>query len=219
MSGFQAGARDEGWIIRPWEPPSGDEVLAANASAAGLYLAGAALCATGPLLPHLESLAAVTAVGVTAVATASALLLAVRARRGGLGLALAVELWGVFLIAVAVAATGGASSPLGEGGATVESMAVAADARVAEQLERIAGASPLTLSGRHPVAEVLRTGTPYMAIASSEEDFERLARNAEHRELIARFGGEAVAVLPVLARGRPRARRSAPRRCSRASTS
>jgi hypothetical protein len=320
MNGLQAGARGEGWIIRPWEPPSGEEVLAANASAAGLYLAGAALCATGPLLPHLESLAAVTSVGVIAVATATALLLAVRARRGGLGLALTVELWGVLLIAVAVAATGGASSPLavmylfaighagafqprrrlalvvlatiaaflaplayesvptsfgavavigivvaaltlglvhltlnyirgqrrllalmvaaaseltssldpmrtlrafarslvpgvadvcwidllGEDGATVESMAVAADARVAEQLERVAGASPLTLSGTHPVAEVLRTGTPYMAIASSEDDFERLARNAEHRALIARFGGEAVAVLPLLARGRTR---------------
>src|SRR5437868_1494134 len=112
MSGIQAGARREGWITRPWEPPSGDEVLAANASAAGLYLAGAALCATGPLLPHLESLAATTVVGGVAVATAIGLLLAVRARRGGLGLALAVELWGIFLIAVAVAATGGGSSPL-----------------------------------------------------------------------------------------------------------
>jgi len=320
MSGIQAGARGEGWITRPWEPPSGDEVLAANASAAGLYLAGAALCATGPLLPHLESLAATTVVGGVAVATAIGLLLAVRARRGGLGLALTVELWGVFLIAVAVASTGGTSSPLAVmylfpighagafqprrrltlvviatiaaflvplgyesvptsfgavavigiviaaltlglvhltlnyirgqrrllalgvaaaseltssldpmrtlrefanalvpgvadvcwidrldlQGATVESIAVAADPRVAEQLERIAGASSLTLSGGHPVAEVLRTGTPYMAIASSEQDFERLARNDEHRELIARFGGEAVAVLPLLARGRTR---------------
>src|SRR5438067_2215979 len=112
MSGFEARAPDESWIRQPWVPPSGGEVLAANASAAGLYLAGAALCATAPLLPHVESLAGITGVGVVAVATAIALLLAVRERRGGLGLALTVELWGVFLIAVAVASTGGENSPL-----------------------------------------------------------------------------------------------------------
>jgi|GEM_PF-1878539 len=320
MSGFEAKAREESWIRRPWEPPSGGEVLAATASAAGLYLAGAALCATAPLLPHVESLAGVTAVGVTAVATAVVLLLAVRARRGGLGLALTVELWGVFLIAVAVASTGGESSPLavmylfaiGHAGAfqprrrlalvvlvttvaflaplayesvtttfaavacigiviaaltlglvhltlnyirgqrrllalmfaatseltssldplrtlhefaralvpgvadvcwvdvlqpgdsIVESVAVAADPAVAERLERIARGSQLPLAGRHPVAQVLRSGSPYIAVATSEAEIEGLARTPEHRELIARYGGEAVAIMPLLARGRTR---------------
>ena len=320
MSGPKARALDEGWLRQPWEPPSPDEVLAANASAAGLYLAGASLCATGTLLPHLESLAGVTAVGVVAVITAIGLLLAVRARRGGLGLALAVELWGVFLIAVAVASTGGTSSPLavmylfalGHAGAfqprrrlafvvavtivaflapityesatstfaavacigvviagltlglvhltlnyirrqrrllgvmvaatselassldpvhtlrefaralvpaiadvcwvdlldpdrtMVESVAVAGDPHIAAQLERIAAAAPLRLIGEHPAAEVLRSGRPWSTVATSDAEVERLARNDEHRELIARFGGEAVAIFPLLARGRTR---------------
>jgi GAF domain-containing protein len=320
MSGSNARALDDGWLRRPWEPPNDDEVLAANASAAGLYLAGAALCATGSLLPHLESLAGITAVGVVAVITAIGLLLAARARRGGLGLALTVELWGVFLIAVAVASTGGTSSPLavmylfaiGHAGAfqprprlalvvvattvaflaplayesatttfaavacialvvagltlglvhftlnyvrgqrrllgvlvaatselgfsldpvqtllefaralvpdiadvcwvdlrdpdrtMVDSVALAADPGIRAQLERIARAAPLRLIGQHPIAEALRSGSPWSAVATSDDEIERLARNDEHRELIARFGGEAVAIFPLLARGRTR---------------
>ena len=91
--------------------PSGPEVGAAIFAAAGLYLAGGALTATWPLLPHVDSPAAITSVGVSAIVTASALLLVARAGRGGLMLAFVADLWGTVLIIVLCAASGGARSP------------------------------------------------------------------------------------------------------------
>ncbi len=79
--------------------------------AAGLYLVGALLCASAVLLPHVHSPAGVAAVAVLAVITAAALLLAAGRGRGGLGLACMADLWGIALIAVLCASSGGSSSP------------------------------------------------------------------------------------------------------------
>lgn len=53
------------------------------------------------------------AIAATALLTAGGLILAASRRRGGLELAWAADLWGIVLIAVLCAATGGASSPFG----------------------------------------------------------------------------------------------------------
>jgi Stage II sporulation protein E (SpoIIE) len=320
MSGLQSRAPVAEWVSQPWERPTGGEVLLGNASAAALYLAGGGLCATAPLLPHLASLAGVTAVGVSAVLVATALLALVRAGRGDLTLSWAVELAGVLLIAVVCASSGGAGSPyavmylfaVGHAAAfqprarlaivtlvafaaflapvayeTVDTgfaavavigivlatltigmvhvtlnqiraqrrlmrvmvaatatltssldpthamrefaralvpelvdicwidllrpdgsigdtvAATAAPARAA-QLERIAKTSPLSVSGPHPVARVLRSGEALTSPISSESQFDLFARNAEDLELMRRFGGGVAAVYPLLARGRTR---------------
>lgn len=98
-------------LAREDQRPSGREVKAAIIAAAGLYLVGGALTATSVLLPDVSSPAAVAAVGIVAVLTAAGLMLAAQRRRGGLALAFAADLWGVIVIAVLCAATGGASSP------------------------------------------------------------------------------------------------------------
>jgi serine phosphatase RsbU (regulator of sigma subunit) len=85
----------------------------ALASAAGLYVVGATLTATSALLPHVSSPAGVVAVALTAYVTAAALMWAYGRNRGGLTLAWAAEVWGVVLVALLCAATGGASSPFG----------------------------------------------------------------------------------------------------------
>ena len=87
------------------------EARAAVVSAAGLYLVGAALTATAPLLPRVSSPAGVVAIAATAVLTAAILLIAARRWHGGLALAWVADLWGVFLVALLCAATGGARSP------------------------------------------------------------------------------------------------------------
>jgi len=89
------------------------EARAAIAIAAALYVMGAALIATAPLLPHVSSPAGAAAVAAAALLTAAGLLIAFSRRRGGLGLACAADLWGIVLIAVLCASTGGASSPFG----------------------------------------------------------------------------------------------------------
>src|SRR5271165_2410679 len=87
------------------------EARAAVGIAAGLYVVGAALIATSPLLPHVSSAAGAAAVAAAALLTAVGLLIAVARRRAGLTLAFLADLWGVVLIAVLCASTGGASSP------------------------------------------------------------------------------------------------------------
>ncbi len=97
---------------RDWAARFGDdEAHAAVVIAAGLYLVGAALIATAVLVPQLSSAAAVGAIAAAACVTAGGLLLAARRRRGGLGLAFAADLWGIVLIVLLCADTGGANSP------------------------------------------------------------------------------------------------------------
>ncbi|HEX4438115.1 MAG TPA: GAF domain-containing SpoIIE family protein phosphatase [Solirubrobacteraceae bacterium] len=89
----------------------GGETRLAVASAAGLYVIGGALIATSFLLPEVSSPAGAAAVAGDAMLTAVALLWAISRGRAGLGLALAADLWGVVIITVLCASTGGASSP------------------------------------------------------------------------------------------------------------
>jgi len=87
------------------------EARAAVVSAAGLYVVGALLTATAGLLPHVSSPAGVAAVALTAVLTAAVLLVAARRWHGGLLLAWVADLWGVVLVALLCAASGGTRSP------------------------------------------------------------------------------------------------------------
>jgi Stage II sporulation protein E (SpoIIE)/GAF domain len=87
------------------------EVAVAVVSAAGLYVVGAALIATAAWLPHVTSAAALIAVAATALMTAAGLLLATSRGHAGLVLACIADLWGIVLIVVLCAASGGAKSP------------------------------------------------------------------------------------------------------------
>jgi hypothetical protein len=98
---------------QPEETTGSREARAAIAIAAALYIVGAALIATAPLLPDVGSPAGAAAVAAVALLTAGGLLAAFSRRRGGFGLACAADLWGVVLIAVLCASTGGAASPFG----------------------------------------------------------------------------------------------------------
>jgi hypothetical protein len=89
----------------------GGETRLAVASAAGLYVIGGALIATSFLLPEVSSPAGAAAVAGDAMLTAVALLWAISRGRAGLGLALAADLWGVVIITVLCASTGGTGSP------------------------------------------------------------------------------------------------------------
>ena len=87
------------------------EARTAVVSAAFLYALGATLIATSFLLPEVTSPAGAAAVAGDAYLTALALLWADRRRRSSLGLAWLAELWGITIIVVLVASTGGAASP------------------------------------------------------------------------------------------------------------
>ncbi len=103
-----------GWLaalVGPEERASQREERFALATAGGLYLVGGLLCASAALLPHVSAPAGVIAVSLEALLVAGLLLLAARRGWGGLGVAYAVDLWGVFVIAVLCASSGGAESP------------------------------------------------------------------------------------------------------------
>lgn len=89
----------------------GGETRLAVASAAGLYLIGAALIATTFLLPEVSSPAGAAGVAGDAVLTAVALAAATSRGRASLPLAWVAELWGIAIITVLCASTGGANSP------------------------------------------------------------------------------------------------------------
>jgi hypothetical protein len=87
------------------------EARVAVASAAALYVVGAALIATSVLLPHISSPAGAASVAVVALITAAALIAAAARDHGGLMLAWWADMWGVVLIGALCASTGGPSSP------------------------------------------------------------------------------------------------------------
>ena len=87
------------------------EARLALASAAGLYVVGATLTATSALLPHVSSPAGVAGVAAAAYITAAGLMLGYALNRRGLTLAWAADLWGVVLVALLCASTGGETSP------------------------------------------------------------------------------------------------------------
>jgi hypothetical protein len=89
----------------------GREIRLAVASAAGLYVIGGSLIATSFLLPEVSSPAGAAAVAGDAMLTALALLWFLARGRSSLGLAWAADLWGIAIIVVLCASTGGAASP------------------------------------------------------------------------------------------------------------
>ena len=301
------------------EETSLSEARAAIAIAAALYVVGAALIATAVLLPHVSSAATLVAVAAAAVLTAGGLMIAFIRRRGGLGLALAADLWGVALIAALCAASGGASSPFGliyffalghaaafqpraslllvsaavllaflaplayeavsagfgavavvgvvlaalaaavihlalermreqrrhlefligatanldasldpaetlrkialtavsdlaelcvidlldRRGSIGSTVAAAADPTVAAGIERLRKALPLKLDGTHPVAQVLRSGKPYVIDDLTERAaLEQAAQSDEHQQFMQAAGYRSAAVFPMVARGR-----------------
>jgi serine phosphatase RsbU (regulator of sigma subunit) len=93
------------------EGSSAGEARAAVGIAAALYVVGALLIATTPLLPHVGSAIGAAAVAVTALLTAAVLVIAYVRWWGGLGLACVADLWGIVLISALCASTGGAGSP------------------------------------------------------------------------------------------------------------
>ncbi|HXB15243.1 MAG TPA: GAF domain-containing SpoIIE family protein phosphatase [Solirubrobacteraceae bacterium] len=89
----------------------GGETRLAVASAAGLYVIGGSLIATAFLLPEVSSPAAAAAVAGDAMLTALFLIWMLSRGRASLELAWAAELWGIAIIIVLCASTGGAESP------------------------------------------------------------------------------------------------------------
>jgi serine phosphatase RsbU (regulator of sigma subunit) len=87
------------------------EIAVAVISAAGLYVVGAALIATAAWLPHVSSAPALIAVAATALLTAAGLIAATSRGHAGLVLAFVADVWGIVLIVVLCAASGGARSP------------------------------------------------------------------------------------------------------------
>jgi GAF domain-containing protein len=91
--------------------PTDREANWAVGVAAGLYLVGGLLSATGALLPELRAPWAIAAVGVLALST-SALLFVLWAReQGTLTIAFLADLWGIVLIATLCAGSSGSASP------------------------------------------------------------------------------------------------------------
>jgi GAF domain-containing protein len=98
-------------MTQPGQAPGEREAGAAVAIAGGLYLVGALLCATALLLPRVGSPAGVAGVAFDALLTAALLFYAAERAWGGLWLAFVADLWGIALIAVLCASSGGAESP------------------------------------------------------------------------------------------------------------
>jgi GAF domain-containing protein len=91
--------------------PTSREANWAVAVAGCLYLAGALLCCTAALMPHVRSPLGVALVGIVAVITGVTLLAIWRRDRGTLDIALAADYWGIAEIAVLCWSTGGSTSP------------------------------------------------------------------------------------------------------------
>lgn len=93
-----------------WGGPDREGAIAV-VGAAVLYLVGAALTATSFALPHVSSPAGVAAIAAAAVVTATLLTISARRWHAGLTVAWIADMWGVLLVALLCAATGGAHSP------------------------------------------------------------------------------------------------------------
>ncbi|HEX4466751.1 MAG TPA: GAF domain-containing SpoIIE family protein phosphatase [Solirubrobacteraceae bacterium] len=100
-------------LRRSESTPGPGEATAAVTICGWLYLAGGLLCSAAALLPHVGSPAGVTAVGLDALLTSAVLLYVAGRGRGGLWLAFLGDMWGIAIIAVLCASSGGSSSPFG----------------------------------------------------------------------------------------------------------
>ncbi len=84
-----------------------------------------------------------------------------------------------------------------------DSVAAAADERLARRLEELRAREPLFPSGDHPVARALRSREPVVVHdRSTSEALERVAQSPEYRRLIERAGYRSAVVIRLAARGR-----------------
>ena len=72
-----------------------------------------------------------------------------------------------------------------------------------EQLARELRGIPIDTSTPHPVLEVLRTASPKIVRAVSDEELDRMTPNARERELICALGVSSFLLVPMIARGHP----------------
>jgi predicted ATPase/signal transduction histidine kinase len=61
---------------------------------------------------------------------------------------------------------------------------------------------PARLDSRHPAAEVLRTGRPYLLLDASDEELRAHAEDDAHARLLRELGTRSVLAVPLVARGR-----------------
>ncbi len=141
-------------------PPSDAEARWAIDVAAGLYLVGAALCASVALQPHPRSVIGVAVIAVLAVLTALALIAAAR-RGAGLRLAFAADIFGIMLIGPLCAWGGGARSPFAL--IYIFAIAHAAAFQLRSRLYIVYGASLLAFLA--PLLYESNVGSSFAAIA------------------------------------------------------
>ena len=92
---------------------------------------------------------------------------------------------------------------LAEDGSFAGAVAAASDPGLAAEVEEVQRSSPLDPNGRHPVAEVMRTGHSMIRNdLSAPEAMAEIAQSEEHRRLFERAGYRSAAVAPMRARGR-----------------
>ena len=80
--------------------------------------------------------------------------------------------------------------------------AVGSDPAAAAALEEMRRTHPLDLNGRHPVAQVLRTGNSILLPEMSPEMLHDYAQGEEHFQLMMRLRYRSAIVVPLSARGR-----------------
>ncbi len=86
---------------------------------------------------------------------------------------------------------------------TISKVAVAAgDADARRDLEVMRRRFPVNPAGSHPVARVIRSGTPELLPELPDETMQEIAESPEHLELMRRLKYRAALVVPLRARGR-----------------
>jgi serine phosphatase RsbU (regulator of sigma subunit) len=92
---------------------------------------------------------------------------------------------------------------LGEDGAIVDTMAVAAREEVGARFELLRAAHPLDLDGEHPVARAIRSREPVVVgDLTDTPTLRRVAPEPDLRELIRWSGHRSIVSAPLIARGR-----------------
>ncbi|HTZ86752.1 MAG TPA: GAF domain-containing SpoIIE family protein phosphatase [Solirubrobacteraceae bacterium] len=92
---------------------------------------------------------------------------------------------------------------LDQDGSVQRTVAASIDPAVAREVERVRQEVPLDLNGRHPVAEVLRTGLPRVVEDLTDQAaLAQIAANDEHQRFMRDAGYRSGAVFPMVARGR-----------------
>jgi PAS domain S-box-containing protein len=85
-------------------------------------------------------------------------------------------------------------------GAMAPAVASCVDPSYARTLEDLRRNHPVDLSGRHPVASVLRTGESVLLPVMGDEFLREVASGAEHLRLIRELGYHSAIVVPLIAR-------------------